>query len=310
MGDEGINGDGRTRANAVTAGLQATPENSVFALANTEKLGFPVLLAVPHAGRNYSNALMKNLQTAPSALPLLEDRYADLLVRDAIIAGFPAIMAHTPRAWIDLNRRPDEIDADSISDRPRSAFAQPSSKVRGGLGLVPTRLNGYGNLWRDKWQQADIDARIQQYHAPYHAAIDDILQRMCAQFGQALLLDVHSMPPLSPSNGVPPPQCVIGDLFGRSANGRFSDHASLNLRQMGYRVALNHPYAGGYVMQRHGRPQNNIHALQLEFDRSLYLQNDLLEPSAQAASLARKLGDLAGRMADLIADMSQAQAAE
>ena len=273
-------------------------------------LHFPVLLSVPHAARSYPDALLKNLQASPHALSRLEDRYVDLLARDAIAAGFPVIMARHPRAWIDLNRCPDEIDSGWIAGRPRSAFAQPSGKVRGGLGLVPTRLVGHGNLWRRKWQHDDIAARIDHIHEPYHRAVSDTLNRIFARFGCAVLLDLHSMPPLAPRMGMPAAQCVIGDRFGRSAVDRLSDMSAHWLRGKGYRVALNDPYAGGYILERHGAPERQIHALQLEFDRSLYLDRALLEPCQGHQRVACDVAGLAKCLADTARDLELPQAAE
>lgn len=265
----------------------------LFSLSGLAEARLPVLVAVPHAGRDYPDEILVNARVSQQVLERLEDRHADMLAVQASAAGCATLVAHVARAWIDLNRAPSEIDPQMISDAPRTAFAQPSAKVRGGLGLVPRRLADHGELWRKPWTRGSIAARVSSLHDPYHQALSQALASLRARFGCALLIDLHSMPPLKPEGPGPVARIVVGDRYGRSAGARLCDLAMRTLGQRGFEVALNHPYAGGYVLERHGRPARDIHALQIEVDRSLYLDADL-------CGRGHGLGDVQAAIAALV----------
>ncbi|WP_108811186.1 N-formylglutamate amidohydrolase [Sphingorhabdus sp. Alg231-15] len=269
-----------------------------FSSYNINNLQFPLLISVPHAGRVYPDQIMENLAVSAAHLLRLEDRYADRLASTAIACGFPAIIAHRPRAWVDLNRNRSEIDADMIVDLTTSQVPAPSRKVRGGLGVVPSRLHGVGSLWRKKWQWKDIDHRLNSCHEPYHDSIAGILERMRLKFGCAILLDLHSMPPLDEDQGNA--DIVIGDRFGRSAGSRYSELSMSFFQQSGVQARLNHPYAGGYILERHSKVEKDIHALQLEVSRRYYLDESLQEPGCRLPEMAGHIANLASRLAGQI----------
>lgn len=271
-------------------------ENS-FSFYNGDDIRLPLLISVPHAGRNYPESVHRNLKIPSSHLQRLEDRYSDLLARDAIAAGFPTIIAQKPRAWIDLNRNKSEIDVDIISGLSKSHVTMPSRKVRGGLGLVPRRLSGIGELWQQKWTWTDISARISQDHEPYHTQISKILGAMRLKFGCAILLDLHSMPPLDATDEKQP-QIIIGDRFGRSAGSRYSEFATAIFERSGFMSRLNLPYSGGYILERHSNLDDNIHAIQVEVDRRCYLDAALSEPAKGLTIISKILADLAFELAD------------
>lgn len=270
----------------------------LFSLHGLATARLPVLVAVPHAGRDYPDEIVVNARVGQAVLERLEDRHADLLAGGAGDAGCAVLTAHAARAWIDLNRAPGEIDHQMVHDAPRNAFAQPSAKVRGGLGLVPRRLAEYGELWQKPWSRASIDRRISALHTPYHQAVSDTLAALHDRFGCALLIDLHSMPPLRPEGSTPAAQIVVGDRYGRAASTRLCDLAMRTVAKLGYEVALNHPYAGGYVLERHGRPARNIHALQIEVDRSQYLCTDLQQPGEGLARVRHLIAHLVSALAD------------
>lgn len=276
---------------------EASPSR-LFSLTGLAEARLPVLVAVPHAGRDYPDEILLNARVPQQVLERLEDRHADMLAARAAASGCATLVAHVARAWIDLNRGPSEIDPQMISDAPRAAFAQPSAKVRGGLGLVPRRLAEHGELWRKPWTRDSIAARVSSLHDPYHQALSQGLASLRARFGCALLIDLHSMPPLKPEGTGPVARMVVGDRYGRSADASLCDLAVRTLGRAGFEVALNHPYAGGYVLERHGRPARNIHALQIEVDRCLYLDDGLCgqgpglgKVQDAVASLARTLAN-------------------
>ncbi len=255
----------------------------------------PLVFAVPHAGRDYGEALLARARVTPGTLARLEDRLADLLVHDLIARGQCVVIARRPRAMIDLNRDEREIDPQSIADLPRGVRPHSSAKVRGGLGLIPDRLAYAGALWRHPLPYGELVRRIEQVHRPYHAALADALDGARARHGAALLVDIHSMPPIHPAASAagPPPRIVVGDRFGRSAAGRLTDLAADIARSHGLEVAVNTPYSGNHILERHGAPERGVHAIQLEIDRSLYLGPDLMAPGTNLPAVRRLLGEMA-----------------
>ena len=248
----------------------------------------PVVLSVPHAGRDYPTSLLGMLRVPAAALAGLEDRHVDAVARGAR-RGETMVIAHRPRAWIDLNRAESERDPRAETDVQPGVVL--SAKVRSGLGLVPRRSGNAGDLWRRRFASDDIDMRILLDHRPYHAAIASALAAARARFGTAVLLDLHSMPRLP---GGAPAQVVIGDRFGRAAAARFVHRVEAEIEAAGVRQALNTPYAGGHILDRHARPAGGIHAIQLELDRGLYLdvQGDTPGPGLGATvALVRRLID-------------------
>jgi N-formylglutamate amidohydrolase len=174
-----------------------------------------------------------------------------------------------------------------VMPQPARASLESSAKVRGGLGLVPRRLARHGNIYLGPITAADLANRIATTHRPYHAALSDALDAARRLFGVAILLDCHSMPPLRPKSGQAPAEIVIGDRDGKSAAPAFGARISQLCREHGFRTARNAPYAGGHILARHGRPERDIHALQLEICRSLYLDHALDRPTPHAARVIK-----------------------
>lgn len=286
-----------------------------FTVYNAETIAAPVLLSVPHAGRDYASELVGNLRVPAAELLRLEDRYADRLVQPAIAASFAAIVAHSPRAWIDLNRAEDDVDVQMLGGEGRPLSANPSAKTRGGLGLVPRRLQSCGELWRRPWSGDDVQRRLSTVHRPFHEAVSRLLAAMRERFGIAILLDVHSMPPIPPramagDDIARMPQIVVGDRFGRSAASIYAELVLAHVRGQQLDGALNNPYPGDFILARHGHPQRGVHALQLEIDRSLYLDSALRDPGQGLSRTARLVHGIAALLADQALGAGFAQAAE
>ncbi len=260
----------------------------------------PVVLAVPHAGRDYPLLLRAALRAPLGHLVALEDRHADTLALAA--RGIETLFVATrPRAWIDLNRAEHERDpcVDEGAD-PIPPGAQ-SLKLRSGLGLIPRRAAG-GGLWRRRFAADEVRARIERDHRPYHAALAAALEAARARFGIAVLLDIHSMPPLAPGGA----RMVIGDRFGRSSATRFVAGIEAVIHATGLRSAINTPYAGGHVLERHADPANNVHAIQIEVDRTLYLDRRRDQPGPGLAATAALLRRIIDAVADEAAPMAEA----
>jgi N-formylglutamate amidohydrolase len=270
----------------------------------------PVVLSVPHAGRAYSAELLAASRVPLETLQLLEDRLVDRLIWRAVADGATALVALRPRAEIDLNRDEREIDPAMVAPPPSSRALVQSARSRGGLGLVPSRISGAGAIWWRRIAASELSRRIAEVHRPYHEALSRLLEETRARFGTAILLDCHSMPPRAAGSAVDQAGVVLGDRYGTSIAPRYLEAASAAARRLGFKVARNEPYAGGYVTQAHGRPAEGIHAVQLEVDRSLYLDERLSGPGPGFDAMAALIAVIASALAVCALDAPEALAAE
>ncbi|MEK6637797.1 MAG: N-formylglutamate amidohydrolase [Pseudomonadota bacterium] len=280
-----------------------------FHIFGAAEPAYPLIISVPHAGRHYPDAIKRLARLPEARLRPLEDRYADALADGAFAAGVQGIVANTARAWIDLNRSENECDP-GLVDLPSGILPVISAKVRGGLGLIPRRISIGGDIWHHRIEADDLNARISQYHRPYHQTLGAMLDRARTKFGVAILLDIHSMPKMHKTNGAPGAQLVVGDSFGRTSHDRFTGCAAVLAEQHGLITAINHPYAGGHVLQRHAQPQRGLHAIQIEIDRSLYLDTEQDQPAAGLERMSQFITTLAFALINEALEQPQAIAAE
>ncbi len=263
-----------------------------------------MLIAVPHAGRAYPPDVTQRLRDPEGSALRLEDRHVDALAAAVAQAtGAALLVAQAPRAMLDLNRAADDVDWEMISGRePHAPRVVAGQRARSGLGLVPRRLAGMGELWNARLDAEELEHRIAAIHAPWHGAIGEVLRAIRARWGAALLLDFHSMPPLATRpGGGPAARYVIGDRFGAACDGGLVGAAFAWLAQAGQRAAHNRPYAGGYALDRHAAPRRGIHALQLEVDRRCYLDLRMREPGAGLDATAAMLAGLVRQLASEVA---------
>ena len=263
----------------------------------------PVLLSVPHSGREYDSAVLNNAAQGRRALETLEDPLVDRLVWRALAAGIGAVIQPVPRAVIDCNRNEEEVDPAAIAG---ISPAPVGPRARFGLGLVASRTHRHGALWRRPIDRAELDRRIDQVHRPYHQALDQGLDALRIRHGEALLLDCHSMP--SRANGQA--DIIIGDRHGRSCAGWLGVEAMRIVRAAGFQAALNDPYAGGAIVTRHGSPRDGLHALQLEIDRSLYLDRDSRMAGPGFDRIASFIEELATALGEALVARGLREAAE
>lgn len=262
-----------------------------------------MLLSVPHSGRDYPEWLVESASAGRVALACLEDPLVDRLVWRALQRGCGAVVARTPRAAIDCNRAEDDIDPSVVDGARRGRV---TARARGGLGIVPSRTQQHGYLWRRPITPLQLLERIEQAHRPYHEAIDDQISLLIDRFGCALLIDCHSMPP--PPGGTPP--VIFGDCRGRTADPWVSFEAVELARRCGFEAGLNDPFAGGHVIERHARPELNVHAIQLEVDRRFYLDERLSEPGPGFDRVAAFIDTLAVELGESLLGRQFATAAE
>jgi N-formylglutamate amidohydrolase len=268
----------------------------------------PVLIAVPHAGRAYPESLLAQMRSPDLAALKLEDRHADHLAEAvARASGAALLVAQAPRAMIDLNRGEDEVDWDMFVGGPPGAprSRPPGLRARSGLGLIPRRLPGLGELWKQRLEESELTLRIEAIHRPYHRCLAATLAELRERWGAALLIDLHSMPPLGLRGGQPAAEFVLGDRFGASCHGALIASSFAHFGEARRAAAHNRPYAGGHVLERHADPDRAIHALQLEIDRSSYLDARLSEPGAGFADMVQVLTGLVRRLASEVAELGR-----
>jgi N-formylglutamate amidohydrolase len=283
-----------------------SPRQPPFRRLGPQQPASPVVLSVPHAGRAYSEALLAGARLPRRKLETLEDRLVDRLVWRAVAGGAAAIIADAPRAEIDLNRDERELDPSLVVPRPQRTELFESVRTRGGLGLVPDRIAGAGPIWRQRLSAQELKRRVETIHRPYHQALEAALQAAKAHFGIAILLDCHSMPP----RGGCAASIVLGDRHGASIAPELADAAERAVDEAGFAFARNAPYAGGHITERHGRPSDRIHALQIEIDRALYLGPDLRSPGQGFDAVSRLIASVAEALVREALEPPEAIAAE
>ncbi|QPD00299.1 N-formylglutamate amidohydrolase [Qipengyuania soli] len=275
-----------------------------FRSSDLRKCALPIVVAAPHGGRSYPASLLADMRNE-SVRIRLEDRFVDLLALEiARQTGAALLLAEAPRAMIDLNRAPDDVDWGMVSGKPavRTRNSLANRRARSGLGLVPRRLPAFGEIWRSPISHEELGRRVSTIHQPYHRELGKMLDLVRDQWGAALLIDLHSMPPLKPRfSEERAAEFVVGDRFGASCNERLTSISLRYLEDQNRPAARNRPYSGGYVLDRHGHPQRGVHALQLEVCRSSYLCSRLDGPSMRLPALARMLSGMVRGLAREVA---------
>lgn len=268
----------------------------------------PLVLASPHSGRDYPPAFLRHAHLAKSALRMSEDAFVDTLFAAAPDRGAPLITALFPRTFVDANREPLELDPAMFSDRLPWPVNRTSPRVRGGLGVI-ARVGANGApIYDRRLPVAEARERIRQHYFPYHRALRQLVHDTRQRFGHVILLDCHSMPSqavarLSVTIGrvsnepARPIDFVLGDCHGASCTSDITDSAEEVLTDLGYTVARNSPYAGGFTTRHYGHPERGIHALQIEVNRALYMDEATLERHTGADRLAEELGEAIAHIA-------------
>lgn len=284
-------------------------EGAAFRLEGAGAAEVPVLIAVPHGGRAYPDDLRAAMRDPDYTMKRIEDRHIDAIgARVAGQTGAALLIADAPRAMIDLNRAESDIDGGMIEGpKPAPVPARHHGhRAHSGLGLVPRRLQGLGEIWRKPLTAQEIVRRIETVHRPYHAALSQALLAIRERWGAALLLDLHSMPPLRSSGAWAAARFVIGDRFGASCDASIPAAAFAHFAREATQVAHNRPYAGGYVLERHGDPARGFHAIQLEVDRSLYLDAALDHLVENCDPLVDRLSELVRALSTAVAELASA----
>lgn len=260
----------------------------------------PLVFASPHSGRVYPPAFIAEVAVDALVLRSSEDAYVDLLLASAPEFGAPLITSQVPRVYVDFNRAADELDPALIQGAPRAGL---NPRVASGLGVLARVVANGCTIYRGKMTLAQAQARIGRYWQPYHKALAGVLARQHRRFGQVLLCDVHSMPHDALNGhvwrGAARPDVVIGDRWGAACAPDIVAQIEEVLRDAGLAVARNTPFAGAYIVQRYGQPSQGMHAVQIEIDRALYLNEARVEPSVQFDAFGQLMRGVIARLAAL-----------
>lgn len=239
----------------------------------------PFLFSSPHSGAEYPADFLARSPLDSLSIRSSEDAFVNQLFEEAPNLGAPLLSARLPRAFVDLNRSCDELDPAVIEGLER---APHNPRISSGLGVIPRVVSGGRLIYRGKLSQSEAAARICRYWHPWHAALQQLITKTVTRVGAAVLIDCHSMPHEALEGnarpGSPRPQIVLGDRYGAAAGPEAMAQVEQAFTEAGLRVSRNSPFAGAYITQAYGRPARNIHAIQVEIDRSLYMDEKTVSP--------------------------------
>lgn len=293
-----MTGNERTGVLAGEADDFATP----FEIFEPTVLATPLIFNSPHSGRVYPKRFLMGSRLDALTLRRSEDAFVDELFAPCVGIGAPLMRANFPRAFLDLNREPFELDPQMFDGRLPTFANTRSLRVAGGLGTIPRVVGEAQEIYKGRIAVAEALTRIATLYKPYHQALRELIERAAGAFGMAVVLDCHSMPS-SVADGAAP-DFVIGDRYGASAAPWIVDALENALRHSGYSVRRNKPYAGGFITEHYGAPAAARHVVQIEINRALYMDERAMVKSERwrelSASLFGAAAALAGRIADEI----------
>lgn len=239
-----------------------------------------VVFSFPHSGRYYPESFIQQARPKGIRLRQSEDAYIDEMAGFGPDLPVHGLRTHYPRAFIDVNRNPLELDRRLIrGDLPKGALSQ-SSRVRAGYGVVARCLSAEDDIYSGHLDMSEVQRRIELIHKPYHQALTQILSEARRVQGQALLIDCHSMPSASVMGvhgGGKAPDVVLGTLHGESCSPSLTRKVREHFEKAGLSVTMNKPFAGGYILEQYGRPADGVEAVQIEINRALYMDEATLE---------------------------------
>ncbi|HMK88662.1 MAG TPA: N-formylglutamate amidohydrolase [Methylocystis sp.] len=306
--------DHRSETAGRAAARDAQEFRDPFELSTPDELTSALVFSSPHSGDFYPKSFLAQTRLDAFTLRRSEDACADRLFRCAEALGAPMLRAAYPRAYLDLNREPYELDPRMFSE-PLPDYANTRSlRVAAGLGTLPRVVSDAREIYAHKLPVAEALERVERIYRPYHAALAALMEQAVATFGVAVLVDCHSMPrlvthdpklgPKSEKRGV---DFVIGDRFGSSCDPRLVDIVVSRLVGFSYVVQRNRPYAGGFITEHYGKPAVGRHAMQIEVSRDLYVDEATLTPNARFAVVAEHIG---AALADLAQELRRREAAQ
>jgi N-formylglutamate deformylase len=257
----------------------------------------PILFNSPHSGSVYPRAFLSTSRLDTAALRRSEDSFVDELIQGVVPRGYPLMRAHFPRCYVDVNREPYELDPRMFEGRLPSFANTRSMRVAGGLGTVARVVGDSQEIYGQRIPVDDALRRIEGLYKPYHRMLRRMFTRIHREFGTAVLIDCHSMPSTAGAKDERPrADVVLGDRYGTSCVPTVVETIESTLRGQGYVVSRNKPYAGGFITEHYGNPAVGLHAIQLEINRALYMDERRYERNPGFAKLAADLEALADRL--------------
>jgi N-formylglutamate amidohydrolase len=264
-----------------------------FTLLRPEEQLSPVVFCSPHSGRIYPKAFLESSRLDAQTLRKSEDCYVDELFEPVVGLGVPLLAARFPRAYLDVNREPYELDPELFTGRVPEFANTQSARVVGGLGTIARIVADTEEIYRERLPIGVAFERIERLYRPFHSALADLLETTRKRFGIAILIDCHSMPSATPGHAPGGrPHFVLGDRFGASCDAKLTRFTRDILQGAGYDVQVNRPYAGGFITEYYGNPVRGVQSLQLEVNRGLYLDEATFSRSRDFPKLVRTLTDL------------------
>ena len=280
-----------------------------FRIARPTRQSLPFIFASPHSGRIYPASLAAASRLDALTLRRSEDAFVDELFAGVTGLGAPLIAARFPRAYCDVNRAQSEIDAAMFSGPLEMTVDAPTPRVTAGLGVIPRIVRDGAEIYRHKLNPAEAEYRLSLLYRPYHAALAKLVEETLSLFGVAVVVDCHSMP-----SALAVPDIVLGDRFGGSAPALLTGWTENAFTEAGFTLARNAPYAGGYTTALYGKSVGGCHALQIEINRGLYLNENIIQRrgnfDAVQARLTQALTQLVGADLSLLAPKALPLAAE
>ena len=272
----------------------------------------PLVLSSPHSGAVYPKRFLASSRLDAATLRRSEDAYVDELFAGAVALGAPMARARFPRAYLDVNREPFELDPRMFEGKLPAHVNTRSLRVAAGLGTIARLVAESQEIYARRMPAAEALHRIEAGYRPYHAALRRLTQQALKSFGVVLLVDCHSMPSHVagvPGQGGAKADIVLGDRFGTSCDPELTSAAEAALRSRGYVVQRNKPYAGGFITEHYGHPASHVHALQIEINRAVYMNEATFEKGARFSRLAEDLTAMAQALAECVGGLSSWRAA-
>ena len=249
----------------------------IFDEFNTKDFQYPIVLSSPHSGRNFPQEFLQNSCRSESELRSSEDSFVEDIIVDASNAGIPMISMNIPRTFVDVNRDKIEIDDTMYFDKSPSPDTVGSRRCRVGLGVIHRIVAQNKPIYDGLISFEEAQDRIKYVYEPYHKRLKQLIDKCQKKFGFCLLVDCHSMPSkiCNIMNETKPVEFCISNLFDESCPAPVSAFIGEQLSQRGYRVEFNRPYAGAFITFNYCQPRKNIYTLQLEMNRSLYMDENV-----------------------------------
>jgi N-formylglutamate deformylase len=273
--------------------------NDAYTLTLPEVQTSCMVFASPHSGRCYSREFLRSSVLDEVQIRSSEDAFVDRLVEPSAKYGVPLLAARMPRAYLDLNRACDELDPAVVQDVRRPIH---NPRIASGLGVIPRVVANGRAIYSGKISLTEANTRIDQYWRPYHQRLAELMNETKRTFGRAVLVDFHSMPHEAVHamhrSGVARPEVVLGDRFGATANGDIVERIETIFLEAGLKVSRNSPFAGAYITQAYGRPSRGHHAVQVEIDRALYMNEQHVRPNGNFDSFRKLMERVVAEIAD------------